>query len=294
MKIQNYSLFKKKLSIIFAFICLVSFVCAENSNNTIAIEAKAGSCMNESKQILMDMQENVFSIIRINDSLKQLINLYSAQNILKEEKKKYDFSLVIPYCEDIRKIENSARDSRDKINALKQFYNQSVSGLNTTSIDIIVSEADQEMENERYEKVPNLVDKAYTEIINVKSQQTTLNLFYEATTTGFKKFLYKNRYPIISLIIILLAVFIIYHKAIRKWLIKRKISKLELRKKNLKEMITEVQKAYFERGEISEGIFNIKTKKFAELIRDVDQQIPLLREEIEKINFNKKDEPSRI
>ncbi len=291
---NKINFFKIELLTVLMIIFLSLGFYAQSSNETINIETKASICLNDSEQVLIEMQNNGFSVMRVNDSLKQLVDLYNAQNVLKEKKKQYDFSLVIPYCDEIAEIKENALDSRDKILALKKFYNESVLGLNTSSIDSIIHEIEQEMMNERYEKIGPLVDKAYTEIINVKSQQTTLNLFYESTSRGFKKFLYKNRYIIISFIIIASLLFLIYRQAIRKWLIRKKINKLELRKKNLKDMIMNVQKSYFERGEISEGVFDIRTKKFAELIRDIDRQIPLLQEELEKINLRRKNGPARV
>ena len=49
-----------------------------------------------------------------------------------------------------------------------------------------------------------------------------------------------------------------------------------------------VQKDYFQYGKIAEGEYNIKTKKFAELIRDIDRQVPLMQEELAKLNRTRK------
>ena len=48
-----------------------------------------------------------------------------------------------------------------------------------------------------------------------------------------------------------------------------------------------IQKDYFQEGKIPEGEYNIKTKKYAELIRDIDRQIPLLQEELAKFQSTK-------
>ena len=45
----------------------------------------------------------------------------------------------------------------------------------------------------------------------------------------------------------------------------------------------ETQRDYFQYGKIPEGEYNIKTKRFAELVRDIDRQVPLLKEEIIKL-----------
>ena len=40
------------------------------------------------------------------------------------------------------------------------------------------------------------------------------------------------------------------------------------------------QKQYFEGGNLSESSYTIRTKSFAEMIRDIDRQIPLLQEKM--------------
>jgi len=75
------------------------------------------------------------------------------------------------------------------------------------------------------------------------------------------------------------------------WTIERKIQRLELRKEKILDIIKDAQREYFQDGKMSEGIFNIKTKKLAELIRDIDRQIPMLRERLAELgkreNFNR-------
>jgi hypothetical protein len=47
------------------------------------------------------------------------------------------------------------------------------------------------------------------------------------------------------------------------------------------------QKNYFQFGTLPEGEYNIKIKKYAELVRDIDRQIPLLQEEMAKLKMSK-------
>ena len=144
------------------------------------------------------------------------------------------------------------------------------------------------MTNERYEKVDPFIDKAYEEIANIKASQTTLNLFYDATTQSIKKIFIKNWKVMSAVSFLLIILLLTYRIKISKLLIRRKINKLILRKSILKKLIIDIQKQYFTDGSISEGMYTIKTKKFAELIRDVDRQIPLLQEEMTKLEWRKK------
>ena len=55
---------------------------------------------------------------------------------------------------------------------------------------------------------------------------------------------------------------------------------MERRRENITRLISEAQKQYFEKGEMSEIRYYVRTKKYAELIRDINRQIPLLKEKL--------------
>jgi len=265
-------------------ILLINFVSASGETNLSTMEEKAALCLNESEQIVVDMINENFSIKRVNDSLKQADNLFHAQQAFKDKKGNYDYSLVFPYCDEIKKIKEDALNSRDELFALEKFYEVSLSpDMNTSEADKLMAEIGDEIENERYEKVKPLVEKVYEEIINIKSASAALNVFYKSTTRNLKKIFIENWKSISISIGVLLLIFFIYKKRVSKWIIRRKIEKLEIKRKTLKELTMKTQGDYFNLGNISEGTYTIKIKKFAELIRDIDRQIPLLREGLMKM-----------
>jgi hypothetical protein len=259
------------------------------SLNKTEAEAKAFSCLNSSESTMELMKNENFSIRRVNDSYKEAKNAYETQIVLKEKNKSTDFSKVISLCGEIAKIYENAINARDEFFAFSKYYKSSFEKTaNTSSVDVIVAEIKDEIANERYENVQPLIDKAYSEIINIRSSQTTLNLFYETTTNSVKKILIKNWKAIAISLSVVLVLFLIYRIEIKKLLIHRRIKKLELRKKTIRELIMQTQKAYFSFGAISEGAYNIRTKKFAELMRDLDRQIPILQEELAELEKRRK------
>jgi hypothetical protein len=264
---------------------LFSFCLVYGEENKEDIEQQAISCLEESRQIMQEMLTENFSVGRVNDSLKIAQNFFDSQKVLKEGNRPYDFSLIIPYCEEINKIRDIAFEAQYEIMALNKFYDESINDdMDTTSIDAKLKEIDREMRDERYENIKSLVDKAYQEIINAESSSSTLNVFYKTTTRSLKTFFVENwRYICIVLIVLLTSLFV-FRRIILKTIIKRKINSLEIRKVTLKDLIMQTQKDYFQYGKMSEGTYNIRTKKFAELVRDIDRQIPLLREEYLKLD----------
>ena len=257
---------------------------ATTPENITAVEKQANQCLNESIAFMKEMQDDNFSVNRVNESLRQAQNLFDSQNVLKEKNKPYDFSLVIPYCNEIKSIKENAFEAIYEFDAFLKFYNESITPeMNATNIDSIILEIQDELNNERYEKIKPLVESAYQETISVKSSYTALNVFYRATTRSLKKFLFDNWIYISSILVIILILFMIFRRTILKKQIERKILSLETRKKTLKELIMKTQQDYFQKGNIPEGTYNIRTKKFAELVRDIDRQIPLLKEEYIKL-----------
>ncbi len=51
----------------------------------------------------------------------------------------------------------------------------------------------------------------------------------------------------------------------------------------LETMLQGLQKDYFQHGKINDLSYHIKTKKYSDLIRAINRQLPLLREELKKL-----------
>lgn len=274
--------------IIFAGILLIlsfQFLYSEELN----LKEQASLCLNNSESILKEFIDNNISYQRINDSLNKAQNLYDAQILLENQSKKVDFSLILPYCQDIQNVREAAFIAIDGYSSLKKFYDISItSEMNSSSVDLIFAEIEEEISSERYEKVPTLIDDAYEKITEVKSSYTTLSLFYDSTTRGIKRFFKENGLSLLIATFVLIFLFLVFSKQIQKKIIRDKIQNLELRRKKLQELIGKVQKDYFQYGKLSEGNYNLRTKKFAEFIRDIDRQIPLLKEELIKLERHKR------
>ncbi|MBI2057333.1 hypothetical protein HYT91_03700 [Candidatus Pacearchaeota archaeon] len=283
-KNKNFILLALLIGIIFLFNAGIA-----SAEQNLTIEEQAEKCLVDSKETLNGLLNDGFNVERVNDSLETAINLYEGQSALKQKKGNYDFSLVLVYCNDIKNIKEIAYIARDEFDVLSKFYEGAFNfdkEIDLQNIEGMFNEIENEIKSERYEKVHPLVEQTYQEITDAQARQTTLNVFYENTARGLKRFFEKNWIFLSSFIALIIILFFVYHKVLSKWIIKRKIQNLELRKETLSKIIQETQRDYFQYGKISEGIFNVKTKKLAELIRDIDREIPLLYEELTK--FGKK------
>jgi hypothetical protein len=274
---------------IFLLFSMISFSFAEE----ISAEEKAKLCLNNSRAIIDELNNSDFCVQRASDIWKKADNTFYSQKILKEKGRDYNFSLVLPFCNEMEILKENAFDSRDSFIALMKFYNETLDkSINTLSVDKIIEDIRKEITNERYEFVPNLINSAYEEILKVKSENTSLKVFYASTTKGLGDFFKNNLTFFIILFSILFFIFIFYKTALIRFELKRKITRLEWRRESLRELIKKAQKDYFEKGMISEADYAVRAQNFAEMIRDIDRQIPLLKEELAKISKSKKEEKS--
>ena len=273
---------KPALILLIAIIFLSGIASAEEN---LTLKEQAEGCLDDSEKIMEELIEAGFNINKVNDTLAVASELYEAQSS-KLRVKDSDFSFVLNYCDEIKETREAAYITRDEFDALVKFYNEAFEE-NVSVIDEMIDEIENEIETERYEKVSSLVEQTYEKISEVQAEQTALRAFYEGTTKGLKRFFERNWVSILISIGVAFILFLIYIRTVSVWIIKRKIRGLEFRKEKILEIIRSAQREYFQDGKLSEGIYNIKTKKLAELIRDIDRQIPMLMERLARFEKNK-------
>lgn len=240
-------------------------------------------CLNESQETIDSLFDSGFNIQRANDTLVEAQLLFSAQ-LRGYSFQDKDFSKVIRYCSEIKEMKVRAFIARDEFNALFRFYNATItSSMNSSTIDVLIARIENEIASERYENVKSLIDSTYDEISSVQAEYSALNVFYMNTTRSLKIFFQKNWLSFSVVVIILIILYISYRLRVRRWIIERKIKSLESRKATIKSLIMDLQRGYFHSGDVSQAEYTIKTKKFGELIRDIDRQIPLLLEQLAKV-----------
>ncbi len=268
-----------KFFFLLLFVSVFSLVFVQSQNLTV--QENASTCLKESKVIIEELRVENFSVNRVGDLYNETESIFNAQSALLEKTKKADFDVVFRNCKEIASLREQAFTARDAYTSLLRFYQDSISAdMNASTVDATIAEINSELVNERYEKVPQLVDNAYEQISLFRSENTRFKLLYKNTATGIKGF-FINNWKTISLVLVFLFIsYFSFRKPIKKKVLNHKIDKLNFRKKILKDLIKKAQKDYFQDGSISQSVFEIKMKNFGQLVRDIDRQIPLLNEEL--------------
>ena len=229
--------------------------------------------------VMADLNGQGLSTMKYNDTLLQAKQLYEAQLTLENSGGKPDYTIIYEKLQELQTIKSDALRNLDELNALEKTI-QDTEG-NMTEVEAIFAEAKTEFNNERYDKSFETIERAYEKMSELEALDTKFKAFYEATSRDIVSFLEETWRPILVIIIALFTAFILTHKRIACFLIKRRIKKLELRKLSVLKLTGETQGRYFDKRDISEMSYKIKMNKYGEIMRDIDRQIPLLREELE-------------
>jgi hypothetical protein len=254
---------------------------AEKQNITLSKEAiDVQAALNQSEADIDELITAGFSITRYNDTLGIAQQTYEAQVALEKTGGKTDFSIVYQKIDELKTIKSSAFIAADEIKALESTVEQTQASDMAPILDLY-NQSREAFNSERYEESLKLIEKTYEKISEMEAFDTKLKAFSDAVSKGVINFIKKN-WKIISIIIIVIALIsILTYDKIRIYLLKNKIKNMEIRKDSIRNLVAQTQKDYFETGKLAETTYKTRTTKYAELIRDINRQIPLLKEELE-------------
>jgi hypothetical protein len=266
--------------------CLV-FV--QNSSASIissneSIQAKES--LAQAEKDIIEMTEKAIPINRVNETYQEALQLYSAQLALEEKRGRADYKLVMSYVSNINLIKKTAIQSSDELTIFKETYEEAEKHSNLSEMqeeyDLII----QSFKDERFEDTLELIKKGYDRVSEIQSSQAVLNSLYLATSRTLKNFFVNNWLKITIICSIAFFLILIFWNNIKKLMFRIKFNNLLIRKRAINKLLKSIQESYFKTKKLSESEYNIKLKKFKELIRDIDRQIMVLKEEVFK--FKKK------
>lgn len=267
-----------KKKIIFALILILLlmpsvFAVSEGSLKAESVIATAEKDMNV-------MVQAGLPAIRYNDSLIKARQFYEVQLAFERNNGTADYSSIYDIITELNSIKLKAFKTVDELTALKLAINETI-GIDLAPVLQLYDEAKAHFEAERYEESLAAIDNTYKKIAELEALQTKIKVFYDATSATVTNFL-KQRWK--ELVIIPSIIFLIYlltNNKISCMMIEKKMKELEGRRSSIKSLIAKTQKMYFEKGGIGETNYRVRMKEYSGLIREINRQIPLLREELE-------------
>jgi hypothetical protein len=246
---------------------------------TSAAALQAAANIATAEKDMQEMASRGLPVARYNDTLLIAKQVYESQLSLEGHYIKGDYAFVEEKLRELADIKQKAYTAVDEINALEMAIDKAEE-INKSAVLEILAKARDEFRAERYEEAIRLVDAGYSKISEEEAFQTKIGAFYEAASGGIAGFFQKWwAWMLAFLVIASVAGFMAYNR-IACALLNRKIGMLELRKESIRKLMLKTQKDYFDRGTTGEETYHVRTKKYAELVRDINRQIPLLREEL--------------
>lgn len=243
--------------------------------------------LNEAERAINEMQERDIPTIRVNETFQEALQIYEGQELLESSGRRANFEIVIELCNKILEIKEASFLAKDELNVFIETYKEYEKNLDLSEMDEEYQKIISSFEEERFEETPALISKGYEKISELQSSQTTVKLFYKSTSQSIERFFTNYWLHLLISIVSLIVLFIFFKRSITLFIIRKKIRNLEFQKKNLNYLIKKSQKQYFANRSMSGLEYNIKIQKFEDMIRDINREIPLLKEEIAKIKGGK-------
>jgi hypothetical protein len=229
-----------------------------------------------------EMQSRGIRVTRVNESLNEALQLYAGQVALENQGRIADYKIILDDAEQVCSVSKNALKAQDELVVFNDTYTKAGLQINLSSMDNEYFNVLRSFQEERFEDTLPLIDKGYAKLSEVQASQTTLNLFYLATTRSIKSFFRENWKSLsigVGSFVILL---IIFWRVIYLFLLRAKLNNLYIRKISINELIKKMQLSYFKTKKMSEVEFSVKMKAFQDMIRDIDRQIPEVKEALAK------------
>jgi len=255
-----------------------SALSAKPSNESI--QAKEG--LGQAEKDILEMMENNISINRVNETYQEALQLYSAQLALEEKGKKADYKLIIKYTSDIGSVKKTALQAKDELEIFSEIFNEVGENTNLSEMHGEYDQIISSLSDERFEDTIKLIKTGYERISEIQSSQTAINAFSNAISKTIKNFFIRNWLKLIIIFSIVLILLLIFWSSLKKLKVRLRFNLLITQKKSINNLLKEMQNNYFKTKKISEADYRIRLKKFKELIRDIDRQVMVLKEEIYK------------
>lgn len=245
---------------------------------------EANSSLRESEEIIREMNRSNIPTQRVSDLYERASESYVTQLERNRSGKESDYSMVLNTVEQIEEIRTEAFRTKDQLDILRSRIKELNKGrdLNLSGASEELEEAEIEYKDERFERSRENIDLAYQEISEAQSAVTQAQAFASATRDKFQTFLINNWKKLSAALVILSALSYLLYKEYRIYSLEKKKQNLKQKREVIQNLTSEAQEEYFQENDMAESAYNTRTDKYGEMIRDINRQIPLIDEDLEK------------
>ncbi|MFA6907663.1 MAG: hypothetical protein WC263_02445 [Candidatus Micrarchaeia archaeon] len=194
---------------------------------------------------------------------------------------KYDFTLQ--KIAEISDLVQGTYRVNDDLEALSGRMAAADAGADLASTKSLYAEAAREFKDGRVERAKTLINQAYDEVTSAESQAVHSRTIGESARRTIENFLADNWKTIAYAALALLVIFFLFQKQIRKAMVNARMRALLRERGVIESMLKSLQRDYFEKKNVTDLTYRVKTKKYGDIIRNINRQLPLLKEELKRI-----------
>lgn len=224
-----------------------------------------------------------YPYLRANDLYMVAHQWLLGQSALEEAGEMGDYRFIAEKASEIRQIERDTFKVGDDLRALSDRLEKALPDADLTEARAHYAEARKEFMANRFEEAQLQADQSYESAAKAEADATRSKTLLESARKNIEVFLQENWQKIAVAAAAIAAFLFIFQKHIRRFIVNSRINSLVAERGVLESMMKKLQKDYYEDGRVNEMSFHIKTKKFAEMVRNINRQIPTLREELKRI-----------
>jgi len=262
----------------------------------IVTRSDAILAINQSEQIISEMQNNNFSIVYVSDRLSEAKRVFaqvSYAEVLKSDNaserqkaeasqalrlvdwKKISYSDVLVYTDEIKQRRDESFFIFDTLTVEQQNF---LGASNETRQ--IFENAVAAFYDDRYNESEYLLVKFRDASEKEQMQSSSL----QGIKIGAQNFVQRYWLHMIVVIIILLFVAYYTYKKFEKKLLVKKIKKLKTELIVLNDLMKKVQTERFRENKLSGLVYNIRMKKYNEREQEIKEELPVLEERLKKLD----------
>jgi hypothetical protein len=232
---------------------------------------------------LRDLNERGIGTTRISDEIFLAAQLFENAYIKQKEGVFGDYSKSLAQSNQTADLIQRAFGMKDELVTLKEEIDLQTEQLDVTGAKELYSKAEQEFTDQRFERVLEYIDAAYTKLSELQSVQAKSTAMFAASQKNFEEFV-KQNWAILAIVIgVPVILYLLFRKKITIYILKKKIELNEMEIIVLKDELKTTQSNYFVKGNMAEATYHIRVRLYGDKIRDLNKENALYTEKIAEL-----------
>ena len=160
--------------------------------------------------------------------------------------------------------------------------------IDTTSLDEILSKAQIEFKEERYDNAVELLSQIEPEIEDLRSENTLLKVLYRAGKETTFNFIKEHYIALFIALIVLVAVSLLSYNRVMVGVLDRRIGDMNVEQEVLTDLMKKAQTERYSTGKMSKQTYDTKMAKYKEKKQQIKQKLPVVQARKDKLSQMKR------